>query len=103
MAFQHLYFSAQTEYGSRLRSALGQVEDGLARLIQTRDAITFMIDGDGSSSTMFTEVTTRFAFADNATAQAAWNELNSYIAKETTDGTVDHVDAARKQLMNKLR
>jgi hypothetical protein len=103
MAFIHIYFSAQTEYGSRLRSALSQVEDGLDRLVHARDTITFMVDGDGSSDAMFTEVTTRYGFPDNATAKAAWDELNSYIAKETTDATVDHVDAARKQLFNKLR
>lgn len=103
MAFTHIYFSAATEYGSRLRSALSQVESGLDALIHARDTVTLMIDGDGSNATQFGEVTARYAFVDNAAAKAAWDELNSYIAKETTDSSVSSVDAARKQLFNKLR
>ncbi len=111
MTIAHIYFSAQTEYGKNLRSALTSVEDGTARLVQVRDTMTFMIDGDGSSSTQFTEVVARFGFsvtggdaaANAVAAKAAWDEMNSYIGKITTDASVSSVDAARKQLMNKLR
>lgn len=103
MAFQHLQFSSTTEYGSRLRLALRDVENGLDALVKSRDTMTFMIDGDGSLASQFAEVASRYQFTDNATAKAAWDELNSYLGKETGDGTTDHVDTARKQLMNKLR
>ncbi len=103
MAFSHIAFNQQLEYGGKLRSSLATVEDGRTRLIQIRDTMTFMIDGDGSNSTQFGEVATRFGFVDNASAKAAWDELNSYLGKVTTDASVSSVDAAFKQLMNKLR
>lgn len=103
MAFQHIFFSAVTEYGGRLRSALTQAEDGIARLIHARDTITFMIDGDGSNASQFAEVASRYQFPDNASAKAAWDELNSCLGKLTTDASVSSVASALAQAFNKLR
>ena len=103
MAFAKLYFNPNSQYGGQLRGGLNQLESGLRIVIDMRDALTLMIDGDGSSSTQFSEATSRFGFADNATAKAAWDEMNSYLGKEMTDGSVTFVNAAREQLFDKLR
>lgn len=103
MAFQHLYFSPTTEYGAKLRSALSLLESGMDNIVRVRDTMTFMIDGDGSLASQFNEVVSRFGFPDTATAKAAWDELNSYIAKVTTDASVTNCNTALKQMINKLR
>jgi len=103
MTIQHLYFSPQTEYGAKLRSALSTMESGFRALVDIRDCMTVMIDGDGSSATQFTEVQQRFGFVDTTVAKAAWDELNSVLAKLQTDASVTSVNAALLQVFKKLR
>lgn len=103
MAFTHLYFSPTTEYGQKLRSALSLLEQGFDNIVRVRDAMTFMIDGDGSLATQYNEVVSRFGFPDTTTAKSAWDEMNAFISKATTDASVTNSDAARKQMLNKLR
>ena len=62
-----------------------------------------MLDGDGSQAAHFTYFVSKFGFADTAGAKAAWDELNSMMAKLNTDGSVSSVNAAVKQIIAKLR
>jgi hypothetical protein len=101
MAFQHIYFNDQIQYGRKLRSALTKLKEGYAERDEVIAIMTMMIDGDGSNSTQFTEVASRFGFTDNAQAKAAWDELNSFASKDT-DSSVTMAKTARIQAINKL-
>lgn len=101
MAFQHIYFNDQLTYGRKLRSALIKLKEGYSERDEVISVMTLMIDGDGSNATQFAEVTSRFGFADNASAKAAWDELNSFASKDT-DASVTMAKTARNQALNKL-
>lgn len=103
MTVAHIYSSPQTEYGSKLHSALAQLEAGFQNLIEIRDTFTTMIDGDGSDPAQYTYAQAKFGFTDNATAQEGWNELNSVLAKLTTDSSVTSVNSAILQVFKKFR
>ncbi len=99
----HYQFNPSTQSGSRLRSSLSSLENGRDLLVKELATMTADLTGDGSSDAHFTNVTTRYGFGSNEYAQAAWNELNSCVAKLTTDGSVTFVDAALRQLFTRLR
>ena len=115
--FSHIQFNGQPDYGQAFRSHLAQREAGRRGLIDDRDVMQTMIDGDGSQIGHFDEVVRRFGFggwvANNAVtdtqrtvAKAAWDELNSYLGKITVaDPSVPvfAVQAAEIQLFNKCR
>lgn len=103
MAISHVQFDDQTQHGRILRRALSQLEDGLDLLNKIRDTMTMMVDGDGSQAAMFTEVVTRFGFANTTNAKAAWDELNSLLFKFNTDADVTFVHAATVQALSKFR
>lgn len=103
MAMTHIQFDDQKQHGRYLRRSLQMLEEGREQLIKTKDVMQTMINGDGSSSTHFPEVTSRFGFTDDATAKAAWDEINSALSKLTTDASVTSVQAALLQLFSKLR
>jgi hypothetical protein len=65
--------------------------------------MALMLNGDGTNATHFPYITTKFGFATDADAKAAWDELNSVLFKLTTDASVSSVNAAILQLFNKLR
>lgn len=103
MAFSHIYVSPSTQYGSRLHVGLDQLESSLNILRQQQGTMTMMIDGDGSDAAQFTEMTAQYGFVNNASAKAAWDELNSLLGKLTTDLQVVEVHAALVQAFNKFR
>ena len=103
MAQDNIFFNQSTQYGSLLRLALKNHEDGFIALNNVLSVMGHMITGSGTSDTEFAEVTTRFGFDDNADAKAAWDELNSYLAKVNTDASVSNVNAAMLQLFSKMR
>ena len=103
MAFSHLHFNDQTQYGRMLRRTLNLLEEGDDLLADVISVMTTMIDGNGSSEAHFTEVTTRFGFASNADAKAAYDEAQSCYSKTSGNGTVSDVRAARDQFFAKLR
>ncbi len=103
MAISKIYFNPSSQYGNALRNGLTNFENGLRAVADMRDAMTLMIDGNGSDSAMFNEVVTRFGFASNGDAKAAWDEMNSYLGKELSDGSTTFVNTAREQLFDKLR
>lgn len=114
MAISHLQFGNSTTAASNLRSGLQQLESGRETLIKVLAQMATMLSGDGSSIAHFDEVVIRFGVNDYATGQAVtdaqrtvakglWDELNSCMAKLTTDASVSNVQAAILQLMNKTR
>lgn len=109
MAISKIQYSKTLEHGGYLNGSLTSLEVGIDRLVKALGSMTLMIDGDGSNSSQFAEVVSRYGVegVDDAArlvnAKAMWDELNSLKFKLTTDGTVDHVDAARIQAINKLR
>jgi uncharacterized membrane-anchored protein len=104
MAFQHIHFNDQTQYGRQLRRMLQQAEESDEATPDILQTMVFMCEGgDTSNAANFTEVTTRFGFASNAKAKEAYDELASFWSKISGNGSVQDVRAARDQLFNKLR
>jgi hypothetical protein len=109
MPFLRIQFNDQLPHGRMLRAVLNRLEeavDGGVDLVGKSGVpgtMTFMIDGDGSDAAQFGEVTTRFGFASNADAKAAWDELNSLFGKLNGDGSVSNVNAALLQAFAKFR
>lgn len=103
MAFQHLHFNDQTQYGRGLRRMLQQAEESDESQVDQISLMSLMIDGDGSQDAHYAEITVRYGFVDDASSHAAYNELQSAYSKISGNGSVTDVRAARDQLFNKLR
>ena len=103
MASDNIFFDQQSTHGRLLRQGLSQLETGLDTLNNVLENLPHMIDGDGTSVTHFNEVVTRYGFADTTAAKAAWDELNSMMAKLNTDTSVTSVNAAMLQAFAKMR
>lgn len=116
MAFAHIHFNQGTQYGAKLRQVLNLMEQSDDQLADVRDAMVQMRDGDGSSNVHYAEVTRRYGFGDydvttnnaptdaqNATARAAFEEIDSAYSKTSGNGSVSSVRSARDQLFAKLR
>ena len=99
----HHNFNDQTQHGRLLRRYLNGVESVLDDGPDVQAVMSQMLTGDGSQEAHFSTITTRFGFADNANAKAAWDELNSALSKTTGDGSVSNVNAAMRQVIAKLR
>lgn len=97
MAANYISFSTQTQHGGDLRRLLNQLEEGHRSLDDLLLVMVQMLDGDGSSSTHFPLVTTKFGFDSDAKAKAAYDELSSLAAKFSTDNAVTNVKAALAQ------
>jgi hypothetical protein len=103
MAFNHIHFNDQTQYGRQLRRVLDQAEESDDGFTDIRDLMIQMRDGDGSQDAHYAELTSRFGFASDAKARAAFEELDSAYSKTSGNGSVTNVRAARDQLFAKLR
>jgi hypothetical protein len=103
MAFQHLHFNDQTQYGRSLRRLLNMAEESDDLFTDVRDCMIQMRDGDGSVASHYAEVTARYGFVSDAQAKAAFDELDSAYSKTSGNGSVTDVRAARDQCFAKLR
>lgn len=103
MPFAHIHFNDQTQYGRQLRRLLDMSEEADDLFTDVRDVMIQMRDGDGSQDAHYAEVTSKFGFASDAKARAAFEELDSAYAKTSGNGSVSNVRAARDQLFAKLR
>ncbi len=103
MAFAHIHFNDQTQYGRMLRRLLNKAEESDDEFTDVRDVMVQMRDGDGSQSAHYAEVTARFGFASDAKAKEAFEELDSAYSKTSGNGSVSNVRAARDQMYAKLR
>ena len=103
MAFNHIHFNDQTQYGRQLRRMLQMSEEADDLMKDVRDCMIQMRDGDGSQAVHYAECTARYGFVSDAQAKACFDELDSAYSKTSGDGTVSNVRAARDQLFAKLR
>jgi hypothetical protein len=103
MAISHIYFNDTLPYGRRLRSMLATNEDADDQLADLISLMTQMRDSDGSQDVHYAEITSRFGFATDAKARAAYDELQSAYSKTSGNGSVSDVRAARDQMFAKLR
>lgn len=105
MAFQHIHFNDQTQYGRLLRRALQMSEEADDLLTDVRDVMIQMRDGadNAADNTNYAEIASKFGFASNTKAREAFLELDSAYFKTSGNGQVDNVRAARDQLFAKLR
>jgi hypothetical protein len=103
MATTYIKYNRSTDWGANLRQLLNHGEAFLDQGPKLLDTVSRMIDGDGSQDAHYALVTTMFGFESDAKSHAAFNELNSAFAKLTTDGSVQFVNAALKQLFSEFR
>lgn len=103
MAANHIHFNDQTQYGRLLRRMLNHNEEGDDNMADVRDLMIQMRDGDGSQDAHYADLTTKFGFASDAKARAAFEELESAFSKTSGNGSVSNVRAARDQLFARLR
>lgn len=103
MAFTHIHFNDQGQYGRLLRRALVVNEDADEQLKDLRDVMASMINGDGSADAHYAELTSRFGFASDADAHAAFLEVDTVYSKMSVNTSVTNLRAARDQLFYKLR
>lgn len=99
----HYHFNDQTNHGRMLRRTLQMSEEADDLMADVRDVIIQMRSGDGSEASHYTAVTTRFGFASDADAKAAFEELDSAYSKTSGNASVSNVRAARDQLFARLR
>ncbi len=103
MAFLHIHFDDQTQYGRRLRRFLQLAEESDDAFTDVRDLMIQMRDGDGTQDVHYAEVRNRFGFASDNQARLAFEELESAYSKTSGNGSVTNVRAARDQMFAKLR
>lgn len=109
MAITHLPTDGTKGYGSRMRSAVNAIDDGLRQLNDLIETMGLMINGDGSQAVHFDYIVTQFGFtaangiAANEVAKAAWQELLSLQGKLNVDSAVSNVHAAIRQAAARLR
>lgn len=102
MAISFLPFNDQIGHGRAIRRCLNQLHDGRQGLIDLIATLQRQIDGDSSDASQFTFMTSDCGFPDNATAKAAWDELNSLMFKLTTDSSQSSMNAAILQALSKF-
>lgn len=88
MASTHIHFNDQTQYGRMLRRMLDQAEESDDAMPDLLSVMEQMRDGDGSQAVHYAEVTSRFGFASDDKAKAAYDELASAWSK-TKEDTLD--------------
>lgn len=101
----HYGFSRNTPAGFRLGRAHEGLDLAMTGLVAERDAMVQMRDGADcpSDAACYAAVTTAYGFSSNAEARGAFLELDSLVAKLTSDGSQSSVNAAIKQFLSRLR
>lgn len=99
----HISFNPNSTYGILLRTAMGSLETGLVKANEVLGTMTEMLDGDGSSDTHYTYITSKFGFTDNAVAHAGYAELSALVGKLNTDGSITNMHAALIQAFNRFK
>lgn len=102
MAVGHIAFDFHTPHGFLLKKAIDEFNSGLDALNELFLTMGQMKDGDGSQASHFDYAVEKFGFDDNVAAKAAYDELNSVLAKLNTDASTSNVASAINQLIAKL-
>jgi hypothetical protein len=101
----HYGFNRNIPAGFRLGRAHEGLDLAMVGLVAERDAMVQMRDGADcpSDSACYAAVTAAYGFSSNTEARGAFLELDSLVAKLTTDASVSSVNAAIKQFLARLR
>lgn len=101
----HYGFNRNLPAGFRLGRAHEGLDLAMVGLVAERDAMVQMRDGADcpSDSACYASVTTAYGFSSNAEARGAFLELDSVVAKLTSDASQTNVYAAIKQFLARLR
>lgn len=115
MAHAHILFDESSQYGRKLRACLNAMESADDQQVDVRDVLIQMRDGDGSQDAHYDTIVRRLGVEGYtptqgnptapqlAAARSLFEEFDSAFSKTSGDGTVDHVRAARDQVLAKLR
>lgn len=101
MAATNIPFDRSHQFGQEIKALLNayrKVNQDGPNILQ---AMSHMVDGDGSDPSHFTEMVTLGISENTSDAKASYDELASVNGKLTTDGSVTSVDAALKQVCAK--
>lgn len=101
MAVTNIPFDRSNQFGQEIKALLNAYRKVNADGPLILQAMSHMIDGDGSDAAHFTEMVTLGIYETTAHAKASYDELASVNGKLTTDGSVTSVDAALKQVCAK--
>lgn len=77
MADTHIEVDEGLYHARKLMDPIRELTTQLSRLDDVFASLTQMKDGDGSSAAHFAKVTTLYGTADDATAKALYDEINS--------------------------
>ncbi len=108
MSVTHLGYDENTEYGRKLSRFISLLQEALNSGNSILGIMNRMKDGDGSQAVHFDYLVSRFGFegvdtaAKQTVAKATFDELNSLMFKLNTDSSVSDVNAAIKQIGEKL-
>lgn len=102
MALTHVGFSRGSPAGSRLGILLDHLRTVMDQFPHELQTMAKMVDGDGSDPAHFTYMKDKYGFDSNAAAKAGWDELNAAYAKISGDASVSSVNAALKQVIDRL-
>ncbi len=103
MAYAHILFDANTQFGRKLRRFLDMSEESDDLFTDVRDAMIQMRDGDGSQAVHYARATQLFGFDSDSATKAGFDELDSAYSKTSGNGSVSNVRSARDQMFAKLR
>jgi hypothetical protein len=103
MAFNHISFNDQTQYGRILRRAVNMAEEADDALNDVVDMMTQMRDGDGTVASHYAECTARMGFASDAKAKDCYDLLKAASDDISTNASVVNVKQRRGQVYARLR
>jgi hypothetical protein len=101
MAATNIPFDRSNQFGQELKALLNAYRKAVTDGPIILEAMSHMVDGDGTDAAHFTELVTLGIFETTADAKASWDELQSANAKVTTDNSVTNVKAALLQVCAK--
>lgn len=99
----HISFNTASQFGGSLASTLRRFENSFNDLNELFSSLTLMRDNDGSAADDYALIQQKIGATDNAGAKAVYDELSSVLFKLNTDSSVTEVNAAMRQVFNKLR
>lgn len=102
MALTHVGFSRGTPAGGRLDNLLNHLRAFMDSMPHELATMAKMVNGDGSLAAHFTYMTDKYGFDNDAAAKAAFDELNAAWAKVAGDTSQTNVNAALKQVVDRL-
>lgn len=102
MADNFFAYDRTTNGGFRLGRGTEALQQALEDLVEERDTMLAMINGDGSDPSHYNQHVTSYGFDSTTDAKAAYAELDALVAKITSDGSQSSVNAAIKQFLGRF-